>query len=513
LSDPQAKLFGDSELGGSGPGKPGRENSKPGGLGGPDPERRGLPLAVDLDGTLVATDTLWESALALLRQRPGSVFALPFWVLGGRARFKSELAARVCPDAAALPYREDVLAYLHEARAEGRPVVLATASHQRTAQAVADHLGIFHAVMASEGGVNLKGPHKADALATAFGEKGFEYIGDAAADRPVFARAGAASWVGRDEREAEKATEGAPLARTFLVPPAGLGAWLKALRVHQWVKNVLIFLPILASHRLTEPSLWATAALAFLCLSLCASTVYIFNDLMDLEADRRHPTKCRRPFASGRLSIPQGLAAVPLLLGAGLGLSVAFLPAVFTGCLGAYLGLNAIYTFGLKRVAIADVIFLACLYSLRVLAGGLALDIVVSPWLIGFSLFFFLNLAFLKRYADLQLVAAAKGDSSPGRDYSVEDAPLLLSLGPAAGYMAVVVLALYVQSDNVTILYSRPEVLWALIPLVAYWISRVWLIAHRGQMEDDPVLFATQDPVSYLVGALAVAVLALGSAL
>ncbi|MCP3982877.1 MAG: UbiA family prenyltransferase [bacterium] len=472
-----------------------------------------LPLVVDLDGTLVATDTLWECTLALLRERPGSAWALPFWVLGGRARFKSELAARVCPDAAGLPYRPEVLAYLQAARTGGRPVVLATASHQRTAQAVADHLGIFHAVMASEGGINLKGPQKADALASAFGEKGFEYIGDASADRPVFARAAAASWVGRDEQEAERATEGAPLARTFAVERAGPGVWFRALRVHQWVKNVLILLPLLASHRFAEPSLWPSAALAFLCLSLCASAVYVFNDLMDLDTDRRHPTKCRRPFAAGQLSIPLGLAAIPVLGAVGLGLSVAFLPPVFTGCLGAYLVFNGLYTLGLKRVAIADMIFLACLYSLRVLAGGLALDIPVSPWLIGFSLFFFLNLAFLKRYADLQLVAAARGASSPGRDYGVEDAPLLLSLGPAAGYMGMVVLALYLQSENVTILYSRPELLWALIPLVAYWISRVWLIAHRGQMQDDPVLFATRDPISYLVGALSLAVMVLGTIL
>lgn len=476
-------------------------------------EGSGLPLAVDLDGTLVATDTLWESMLGLLRARPASVLAMPFWALGGRARFKSELAQRVEVDAAALPYREEVLAYLQEARAEGRPVILATASHQKIAQAVADHLGIFHAVMASDGGVNLKGARKADALASAFGERGFEYIGDAAADRPIFARAAAASWVGRDERQAANATEGAPLARTFKVSPAGPRTWLKALRVHQWVKNVLIFLPLLASHRFADPALWGLAALAFLCLSLCASSVYVFNDLMDLNADRRHPTKCHRPFAAGRLSIAQGLAAIPVLLGAGLGLSLVFLPPVFMGCLGAYLLLNGIYTFGLKRVAIADVMFLACLYSLRVLAGGLALDILVSPWLIGFSLFFFLNLAFLKRYADLQLVAAAQGSGSPGRDYRVEDAPLLLSLGPASGYMGAVVLALYLQSEKVATLYSRPELLWALIPLVTYWISRVWLIAHRGQMTDDPVLFATRDPVSYLVAALGVAVLALGALL
>ncbi|MAE96184.1 MAG: hypothetical protein CL910_16135 [Deltaproteobacteria bacterium] len=470
-----------------------------------------LPLCVDLDGTLVATDTLWEGILTLLRQQPMLGLALPVWVLGGKARFKSELVRRARPDPAALPYREEVVRYLREARDDGRPVVLATASHQEVAQSVADHLGIFHAVMASDGGVNLKGAHKAGALAAAFGERGFEYIGDAAADLPVFARAAVASTVGPEGARAARAATETPLGRSFPLPAGGLRVWLRALRVHQWVKNVLLFLPLLAAHRFADLPLWGLAIAAFGSLSLCASTVYVLNDLMDLEADRAHPTKRRRPFAAGQISIPAALVAAPILLAVAFAISLALLPALFTGCLVAYLLLNGLYTFWLKRVAIADVVFLACLYSLRVVAGGFALAIPVSPWLIGFSLFFFLNLAFLKRYADLRLVAHDRGAGSPGRDYAVEDAPLLASLGPASGTMAAVVLALYIQSDKVATLYTRPEVLWALIPLIMYWISRVWLVAHRGRMADDPVLFATRDPVSYLVGGLAVGVLALGA--
>ncbi len=470
----------------------------------------GLPLCVDLDGTLVATDTLWEGILELLRTQPQLAFALPGWVSRGRARFKAELVRRARADAASLPYREDVVEYLRAARAEGRPVVLATASHQEVAQAVADHLGLFSAVMASESGMNLKGERKAEALAAAFGEGGFEYIGDAAVDHSVFARAGAASTVGEEGARAARKAQ-TPIARSFAAPVAGLSTWLRALRVHQWVKNILLFLPLLASHRFTEIGLWGSAIIAFFSLSLCASTVYIFNDLMDLTSDRAHPTKKNRPFAAGLIPIPKALAAVPGLLGVALGASALFLPWVFTGALLAYLLVNGLYTFWLKRVAIADVVFLACLYSLRVLAGGLALSIVVSPWLMGFSLFFFLNLAFLKRYADLRLVEKEQGVGSPGRDYSVDDAPLLLSLGPSSGIMAALVAALYVQSDQVALLYSQPAVLWGLIPLVVYWISRVWLLAHRGQMADDPVLFATRDPVSYAVAALGAVVLAIGA--
>ncbi len=471
-----------------------------------------LPLCVDLDGTLVATDTLWEGIIALIRKQPQLLLALPFWLIGGRARFKAELVRRARADATALPYREELLDYLRDARAAGRAVLLVTASRQEVAHAVADHLGLFSGVMASESGFNLKGPRKAEALVAAFGEGGFEYVGDAAADRPVFARAGAASTVGAEGARAA-ARSGTPVARSFEAPPADAATWRRGLRMHQWVKNVLLFLPLLASHRFTEAALWGQALVAFVSLSLCASTVYLFNDLMDLEADRRHPTKRRRPLAAGRIPIPHALAAVPVLLGVAFGLSLALLPPLFSGCLLAYLLLNGLYTFWLKRVAIADVVFLACLYSLRVLAGGFALAIFVSPWLIGFSLFFFLNLAFLKRYADLRLVARSKGTGSPGRDYQVDDAPLLLALGPAAGMMATVVLALYVQGDHVATLYARPEVLWGLVPIMVYWTSRFWLLAHRGQMTDDPVLFATRDPVSYAAAALGVAVLALGALL
>ncbi len=471
-----------------------------------------LPLCVDLDGTLVATDTLWEGVLALLRHQPQALAATPAWLSGGRARFKAELVKRARANPEALPYREEVVAYLEEARAEGRPVVLATASHHDVAQSIADHLGVFSAVMATERGVNLKGPRKAEALVAAFGEAGFEYIGDHAADEPVFARARIASTVGDAGARAARAV-GATVARRFEAREGGLRTWLRGLRVHQWVKNVLLFLPLLASHRFVEPALWGRGALAFLALSLCASSVYILNDLMDLESDRLHPTKRRRPFAAGRIAIPQALAAVPALLAVALGISLLVLPGIFTGCLVAYVAVNLVYTSWLKKVAIADVVFLACLYSLRVLAGGFALGIVVSPWLLGFSLFFFLNLAFLKRYADLQLVARDASAGSPGRDYRVDDAPLLLSLGPATGTMAALVLALYVQSDQVALLYSRPEVLWGLIPLVVYWVSRVWLIAHRGEMADDPVVFATRDAISYVVAALGAVVLVGGTLL
>ncbi len=468
-----------------------------------------LPLCVDLDGTLVATDTLWESFLALARTRPLVLLRLPLWVAGGRASFKRRISDVATPDPAALPYREEVVTYLREARDQGRPVVLATAADQRIADGVAGHLGLFSAVLGSDGVRNLKAACKREALDGAFGAGHYEYLGDSDVDRVVWQGAARASFVGAGA-PGSRVPEGTPLERHFPVSRAGLRTWLRALRVHQWVKNVLVFLPLVMAHRMEEPGLWALAGLAFLCLSLCASSVYLFNDLMDLAADRAHPTKRHRPFASGRLPIPAGLAVGPLLVGAALALSAATLPLLFTVTLVSYLAVNVLYTFVLKRVAIADVIFLASLYSLRVLAGGFATAVEVSPWLIAFSLFFFLNLAFLKRYADLRIVAGppgAAGQGSPGRDYAAEDAPLILSLGPASGYMAALVLALYIQSEKVVMLYGEPVVLWLLIPLLVFWISRIWLIAHRGRMTDDPIVFTTRDGPSYVVAALAGGVL------
>jgi len=472
-----------------------------------------LPLCVDLDGTLVATDTLWECLLACARQRPAALLRLPGWLARGRPAVKRGLAEAGPPEPDALPFRAEVVEYLREARAAGRRVVLATAADRRVAEAVASHLGLFDQVICTDGALNLKGQGKGAALREAFGEGGFEYLGDSRADWPVWALAGRASSVGLSARQQERLAARLPLARAFPGSRGGVRAWVRGLRLHQWVKNLLVVLPLVMAHRFDEPALLAQVGVAFLALSLCASSVYLFNDLMDLASDRRHPTKRRRPFAAGELSIRSGVAAAPLLVTAALALSLALLPAAFTATLAAYLILNLLYTFRLKRVAIADVIFLAGLYSLRVLAGGFATGIEVSPWLIAFSLFFFLNLAFLKRYADLRLGHAGAEGRSPGRDYVAEDAPLLLSLGPASGYMATLVLALYMQSDKVTTLYREPDLLWLLVPLLVFWISRVWLVAHRGGMSDDPIVFTTRDPVSWGVAALSGGVLVLATLL
>jgi 4-hydroxybenzoate polyprenyltransferase len=463
-----------------------------------------LPLCVDLDGTLVATDTLWESALALLRTQPLRALQLPRWLAGGRAALKRALAEAAPIDVASLPYRTELLAYAAEARAAGRRVVLVTASTRALAERVAAHTGAFDEVMASDA-ENLKGARKRAALVARFGERGFEYVGDARADLAVWESAAAGSLVSGSRALRARLTARTTLAREFPAQPGGARVWLRALRVRQWLKNLLLFLPLLAAHRFGDGSALGAVVLGFVAFGLAASAVYLANDLFDLPSDRAHPTKRARPFAAGALSVPAGLAAIPLALAGAFALAAA-LPPRFAAALALYLGANVLYTLWLKRIALADVALLGGLYALRVVVGGLATRIAVSTWLIAFSLFFFLSLAFLKRFAELRRLRDEGASATPGRGYLPSDAPVLLALGPACAVISALVLGLYIEGDAVVRLYRAPDFLWALIPLLVYWAGRMWLLAQRAELDDDPILFTTRDRGSWLVAVLALAI-------
>lgn len=462
-----------------------------------------LPLCIDLDGALVASDTLWDGALALLRERPLNLLALPFWLLGGRAAVKRHLAAAPPLDVSTLPYRDDVLAYAAEARAAGREVALVTASTRAIAEAVAAHTGAFDYVVASDD-ENLGGARKREALVARYGARGFEYVGDSRADRAAWDAAAAGSPVGpsRAIRHALAA------AREFAgVRVGGARAWVRAVRIRQWLKNLLVFLPLIAAHRAAEVRLLLDALLAFIVFGLGASAVYVANDLADLASDRRHPAKRARPFAAGEIPIPAGLAAIVLLVVAAFACA-APLPTSFAAVMSAYLAANVLYTLTLKRVILADVVALGGMYALRVIAGAFATSVPVSPWLMGFSLFFFLSLAFLKRYAELRRLSVEGAGATPGRAYLPSDASMLAVLGPGCALSAALVLGLYIQGDAVATLYAAPAVLWALVPLFVYWSGRVWLLAQRGDLDEDAILFAIRDPASYIVAVLAVMVFA-----
>ncbi len=459
------------------------------------------PLCVDLDGTLVATDTLWESVLLLLRHNFLFCFSLPFWLIKGKAYFKHQIVQQVTLNVATLPYRDNLLAFLREEKNNGRLLVLATAAHQKIAQAVADHLKLFDEVIASDAHTNMKGTTKRDALTQRFGS--YNYIGDSHADLPILQAAHERFLVAPSPALAKKIQ----CKKVFAAPKATWLIWLKTLRPHQWVKNVLILLPLALSHQLLDFAKLENALLAFIAFSLTASAGYILNDLLDLAADRAHPTKRRRPFAAGLVPIQYGLPFFVVLISLSFLVSFWWLPLTFSSLLSLYLLSTIAYSFYFKYKVIVDVFVLAGLYTLRIFAGGIVVAVPLSSWLLAFSMFIFISLAFLKRYVELQQSHEQK--TLKNRDYEVNDISMIANVGTTSGYLAVLVFALYINSEKVTMLYQSPLILWMICPLLLYWITRVWFLAKRLQMFDDPVHFALADKVSWFIVACTTALMLL----
>lgn len=468
------------------------------------PTAAGPPLVVDLDGTLTRADTLHESVLALFSLGGRGLGAALGAAPRGKAAVKAAIADTALPDPAALPYRESVLELVREARAEGRRVELVSAADRRVAEAVAEYLGLFDAVHGSDGETNLGGRVKAEFLVRRFGEGGFDYVGDHRRDLEVWEKARRAVLAGADAETARRAERqareaGAPEPLRLEEDRRRIRPYLKALRPHQWLKNLLIFLPLLAGHQ-AGPEEWAAAVMAFVAFSLTASSVYCLNDLLDLDADRAHPRKRERPFASGAVPALHGVAMAGVLLTAGFVLGSAVSP-LFFGVLTLYFGATTLYSLALKRELVIDVCLLAGLYTLRVIAGTVAADLDLSPWMLALSTFLFLALAAMKRQTELVDLARNGRTASSGRAYLASDLPVVTMMAVSAGYTAVLIMALYIYSPSVRDLYESPLILWGTPPILLYWISRMVMIAHRGEMDDDPVLFAVRDPISLLCGA------------
>jgi len=481
-----------------------------GSVTGAKPARELSPvLCVDLDGTLIRGNVLWECVLVLLKTRPSTLLLLPFWLLAGRASLKRHLAARTHLNPARLPYRQQVLDLIQQEKATGRRIALVTAADRELAEAIASYLGLFDEVHASDGKLNLKGANKAAFLAQHFAQTGFEYVGDSAADVEVWRNARAAYVVGTEPR-AEQAAAVTTLKGTILEPQASFLTsflmWIDALRGHHWAKNLLLFLPLALSHNLAVEPL-ARTLVGFALYGLCASGLYILNDLLDLHSDREHPWKRERPFAAGDISIPQGLLASLILLSSALGLGF-LLNAKFGFALLGYATLTMLYSLYLKKIALLDVFVLSSFYSFRILAGALVSATPLSQWFLAFSMFFFLSLAMAKRYSELLHASDLVTAGNSGRGYHTGDRELLLSLGVGSSFSAVVIFSLYVQSQDVRLLYSSPEFLLLLCPIVLYWLSRNWLLAHRGELKEDPVTLAIRDPVSYGVAVASALVIA-----
>ncbi len=467
-----------------------------------------LPLVVDLDGTLVRTDLLVESLFILIKQNPFYVVLLPFWLMKGKAHLKREITRRVNLDVGSLPYHRQLIGYLQAEENRGRRLILATGSDEIIARQIADHLRLFQSVLASNGNVNLSGRRKRECLVEKFGEKGFDYAGNNWKDLQVWCSSRKAIVVSSWGLLSRRAARLAEVERVFESGEGWLGAYMRAVRPQQWLKNLLVFVPLGMAHRFDDFHSLGNASLAFLAFGLCASSVYIINDLADLPFDRQHPRKRERPFAAGEVSLIWGLASVPVLLVLSL-LVCLFLPPLFLAVLLLYFVLNLGYSFTLKRIAILDVIVLAGLYTMRIMGGSAAVDIWPSSWLLAFSNFLFFSLALVKRYAELVIMRRLKGETAQVRGYRIIDMELLASLGGGSGYVAVLVLAIYISSGAAEILYERDLLLWFLCPLLLYWISYVWLVAHRGRMQDDPLLFTLKDPVSRIVILLAVVIVLL----
>jgi len=468
-------------------------------------------LCVDLDGTLVQTDTLLEAILRLLKREPRMLFALLFWLLKGRSYLKREVAARVNLNPAELPYCAELIAYLETEREAGTHIVLVTGADQRIANSVAEYLGIFDEVIASNGIRNLTGATKMRELVDRFGAGKFRYVGNSRTDLPVWRQASHTLVCGATGSLMRRLNrERIPTERVFLPRKNTLPLLAQAMRVYQWPKNLLILVPLCLSHKIGDFGLIAKGLTAMAAFSLCASALYLINDLLDLAADRAHPRKRTRPFASGRLSLATGILLAPCLVAVALSLA-SFLPLDFLLILGAYVILSTAYSVVFKEIPLLDICLLGGLYVVRIFAGGAAMGIVISSWTLGYCMFLFLSLAMLKRYVELLMLSVNKQTAAPGRGYVVADFPILACFGAGSASVAALLLALYIESAEVQLLYRYPQRLWFLCGMHMYWISRAWLLANRGEMHHDPVLFALKDRTSYWLGLLAAVVVVLAT--
>jgi 4-hydroxybenzoate polyprenyltransferase/phosphoglycolate phosphatase-like HAD superfamily hydrolase len=464
-----------------------------------------LPLCVDLDGTLLASNSLHEAAVAACMADPRVVLSLPGWLAQGKARLKEELARRWDFDPAHLPYHREFLAYLQEQKAKGRKLVLATAADRRIARKIADHLNLFDEVIASDGAGNLGGAAKAAALVERFGAKGFIYAGNAAADIAVWHAAAAAVVVAAPKRVSAAAAAEAPVIHAMARQDSMLRGLIRALRPHQWVKNLLVFVPLVCASAFDSIAAWQAALECFFGFCAIASSIYLLNDIADLASDRAHPRKSRRPFACGAVPIALGLALVPVLLA----IAVAFGWESDAGRdFAVYAALSLAYNFKLKEMPLVDVFVLAGLYTVRLFAGGEASGFPVSLWLLGFSSFMFLSLALIKRVSELQLVLKQRRQVNGRRGYMTQDLHALEMMGYAASFTSALVLTLYVQSDTASHYYTHAKLLWGVVPLMLFWQCRLWLSTARGYMHDDPIVYAARDWVSWLVFAALVVLVA-----
>lgn len=457
-------------------------------------------IFVDLDKSLIKTDTLFESIAKALRHNFLIGFLFPFWLLKGRARFKERIALLATPEPSLLPYNQLVIDFLRAARDEGIPLVIASAANERVVRGVTEFLSFLDGNLSSDGQINLKGKSKAIAIHNYAAERGIRqaaYVGDSNSDIAIW-KSGLYPIAVNPSFRIRSFFKRTHKPHTILKQPKANFAvnLLECLRPHQWVKNLLIFVPLFTAHLFLDVPKLLQLLFAFCCFSAVASSGYIANDILDIESDRRHPRKCKRPFASGELPIVSGAAIFTIILITAFGIALSFLSREFTGILFAYFFGTLLYSLWLKRKQIADVIFLAGLYTVRIFAGGAAGGIIISEWLLGLSFFIFSSLAFLKRFTELKAFASDDLSSLSGRSYQIVDLETVRALGIASALSAIMVLVLYLHDPKLKELYASPALLWLICPVFLYWVARLWLVAGRGKLDDDPIVFTLKDKTS-----------------
>ena len=461
-----------------------------------------VPLVLDLDGTLVTTDTLHEALFLLLKRDWQRAWRVPFWTLEGPAVVKEKLGAVVTDeDVARFPINPALLAFAEREARLGRGIVLATAADRSVAEKVARRFPFISKVMSSNGRENLRGLAKADALCESY-PNGFVYAGNSFPDVRVWRRASGAVFAGDSPRLMEKAQEATSLLASFPRRALGLNGLRRALRLHQWAKNALVFVPLFLGGKAADPSAWIGALEGFLAFSLLASATYLLNDLWDLHEDRQHWSKKNRPLASGEMQIALSVGIIVACGFAALGLALAAGP----GCvamLALYLAISLSYSFGLKREPIIDVLLLATLFTMRLGLGVVVTGATFSPWLLVFSMFIFLSLSLAKRQTEITRMVPHGKESAPGRGYKANDAPFVLTTGVASMMATVLVMVLYLIEDAFPKgIYKHPDFLWGFSVVIFLWLARVWLLCHRGELHDDPVAFALKDRLSLFYAAV-----------
>jgi len=470
-------------------------------------------LVVDLDGTLVLTDTLWESIVLLVKYHPKYLVLLPFWLFRGKVFFKRKIADIITPKPECLPYNEQLITYIKEQRRRNRTIILLSASDNRIVQKVSDYLGIFDEAIGTEETQNLRGRNKVTLLRQKYPDRQFEYAGNGNEDIPVWKDSWKALIVSNNKRLLKTVNRIAENS-VHLGIEKKKNVYIKALRPHQWIKNVLVFVPFLLAHPSYAPDTILNLVLAFISMSFCASCVYVMNDILDMESDRSHKEKKHRPFASGMISIPKGIAMIVVLLTLSFGSSVKLLSIPFSLTLLSYFTFATLYSLILKRLMLIDVLGLSAFYTIRLFAGSVAAEVPITTWFLGFSSFFFLSLAFIKRYIELLEYTSHENDSSKlkHRGYEYADIPVVLAGGLASGHLSVLLFCLYItSSETVNTLYTNPKLLWFIAPLLTYWISRLWILAQRKVVHSDPVLFAAKDPASWIIGIIVGALVVLSA--